>query len=608
MSGPIGRRGFLRGAGLGVAAAAMSSRMAGHANAAPPTLPPGVPSPLLFHSPPMRPFVDDLPSLPVVRGDHLDLTAASTTHRFHRDMGSVPALGYGGMDYLGPTLERRVDEPLTVRFGNAIGTHPFAHDLDTSLHGVDESFRTEPPCSLHLHGGVTPPDSDGHPEQLAFPGQSLVHDYPLRQHAGNLWYHDHAMGITRANVYAGLSGMVLLRDEFDTGEPGNPLGLPAGEFEVPMVLQEKLFTPEGNQSLRSTVVVPQGLWEGGAVGDVGLVNGAVWPQLDVARGLYRFRVLNGASFSLWNLFFGNHMPFWVIGTDHGLLDRPVPVRNLKLEPGERVDLLVDFAQLAPGETVELRNDEPPVFQAAILGEVAMPLFCRFRAGGPRGFTGPVPRRLRGGRGLPAALPAPETPSVVRNLTVSQPYELRLPPAIMALNNLTFDDPDIEMPRQGTVEQWNIINITPDPHPIHIHLVTFRILSRAPLRTVDYQIANPQPPVGVKWTPSAENFLAGPEQPPAEWEAGWKDIVRAEGGTVTRIIVRFPTADELGFDPDAPFSRTAKQSGAGSAGMPAHAGHGMSDHGDDELRGYIWHCHLLDHEDHDMMLKYRTVAG
>ncbi|WP_054814770.1 multicopper oxidase family protein [Nocardia arizonensis] len=595
----IDRRRFIRGVGTAFAATAYGLTTA-RALGAPP---PEVQSPLLFHSPFMRRFVDDLPVPPVVRGGGLDLVAASTTHRFHRDMEPVAALGYGGMEYLGPTIEHRVDEPLTIRFHNRIGAHPFAADMDTSLHGVDESYRTAPPCSLHLHGGVTPPDSDGRPEQLVFPGQDMVHQFPLRQPATALWYHDHAMGITRTNVYAGLAGMMLLRDEFDTGETGNPLGLPAGEFEVPLVLQEKLFTPDGRQNIRSTVIVPQGSWEGGAVGDVGVVNGAVWPQFDVARGLYRFRVLNAGSYSVWNLFFGNHMRFWVIGNDHGLLDAPVAVQNLRLAPGERIDLLVDFSELAGGETVELRNDEQPPFQAAVLGEVAMPLFCRFRVGSARGFTGSVPQRLRGGPGLPPALPPLESPTVVRDVSVSQPYALRNPPAIMTLNNLKFTSPDIEMPRQGTVEQWNIVNITPDPHPIHLHLVNFRILGRTPLRTVDLQMADPQPAVGVKWTPSAEDFLAGPQQPPAPWEAGWKDIVRVDGGTVTRIIVRFPTAEELGFDPDATFPRTTHVHDAGM-----HGGHHGAGAESDELQGYIWHCHLLDHEDHDMMLRYRTVPN
>ncbi|UGT55336.1 multicopper oxidase family protein [Nocardia asteroides] len=587
MEHSIQRRRFLRVAGAGLLGAVAGEAMAATA----------APSPLLFRSPAVEPFVDELPRLPVLRGGRLELVAGTTTHRFHRDLPESPALGYNGMSCLGPTIEHPVGTPLRLRFENRMGEHPLAADMDTTLHGVAESFRAAPPASLHLHGGVTPPGSDGHPEQLVHPGAGIEHEFPFAQEAGHLWYHDHAMGITRVNVYAGLAGTVLLRDEFDTGAPGNPLGLPAGEFEIPLVLQEKLFTADGRQSVRSTPIVPEGRWEGGAVGDVGVVNGKIWPFLPVARGRYRFRVLNAASFSVWNLFFGNRMRFWVIGNDHGLLDAPVPVHDVRLAPGERVDLLVDFTHLAPGEAVDLCNDEAPVFQAAVLGEVAMPRFCRFLVQDRPGFTGAIPGRLRGGAGQPPALPPIETPTVIRDVTVSQPYELRVPPAIMSLNNLRFTSPEIEMPRQGTVERWNIVNITPDPHPIHLHLVTFRILGRAPLRTVDYQLAHPQPPIGQKWAPSAEGFLAGPFQPPAAWEAGDKDIVRVDGGTVTSIVVRFPTAAELGFDPDAPFPRHAPS-----------APHGGQHGGErpDELQGYVWHCHLLDHEDHDMMLKYRIV--
>lgn len=188
------------------------------------------------------------------------------------------------------------------------------------------------------------------------------------------------------------------------------------------------------------------------------------------------------------------------------------------------------------------------------------------------------------------------------MTVSQPYALRVPPAMMTLNNLRWSDPQIETPRQGTVEQWNIINITPDPHPIHLHLVMFRILGRNPLRTVEYQAAHPQPPLGVKWAPSAEDFLAGPMTPPAPWERGWKDTVLVPGGTVTRIIVRFPTAEELGFDPDATFSAAPSLPGA-----PPYPPGAPDPNDADELQGYVWHCHLLDHEDHEMMLRYRTIA-
>lgn len=586
MAGPVSRRSLLGGAALGVGGVA-----AGKAFATPVT---ALPSPLIFHSPKVTPFVDPMPVPPVVTGQEIDLVARTTSHRFHSAWSRSTAFGYGDQSYLGPTIEARAGATTTLTFRNQLGTHPFAADIDTSLHGATDADRTAPRSVLHLHGGVTPPHSDGHTEATIPPGTSYTHTYPQRQEAATLWYHDHAMAITRANVYAGLAGLYLLRDEYDTGRTDNPLGLPAGEFEVPLILQEKIFTAGGQQSLRSTPLVPKGSWEGGAVGDVGLVNGAVWPERAVSRGLYRFRALNAGSFSVWNLFFSNRMQFWVIGNDGGLLDVPVPTTSVLLAPGERIDLLVDFSGLRAGETVVLSNDEKPPNQALIIGEVALKQLCRFRATSAPAFSGPVPSRLRGGPGRPDALPPLEQPVRVRNVTVNQLGELRIPPANMNLNNVPYTSDDIELPRQGDVEQWNIINTTVDPHPIHLHLVHFRILGRQSYDRGQYVLHHPRPKLGTRWAPSAEPYLNGPLVPPAPWEAGKKDVVRIDGMTVTRIIVRWPTADELGFDPDGAFEAPSPA---------AHPGMEM----DSTLRGYMWHCHILDHEDHDMMLRLRTVA-
>ncbi|MFZ2175077.1 MAG: multicopper oxidase domain-containing protein [Rhodococcus sp. (in: high G+C Gram-positive bacteria)] len=599
MTSTLSRRALVRGAvvvaGLAVTPAAV--RGSGRATAQNPELP----RPLMFRSPRLEPFRDAMPIPPSISGSTIEIASRTTSHRFHQDLPHSPALGYGGMDYLGPTIEARAGAETVLHYRNEIGTHPFVADMDTTLHGMSEATRTDPPTSMHLHGGVTPPEFDGHPELITRPGQGYTYKFPNRQPATQLWYHDHAMAITRTNVYAGLAGMYLLRDNFDTGLADNPLGLPSGRHEMPLVLQEKIFTDNGAQSLRSTPIVPEGRWEGGAVGDVGVVNGKAWPELEVDRGLYRFRVINAASYSVWNLYLSNGMRFWVIGAEGGLLDAPVPATHVRLAPAERLDILVDFGQLDPGTYVELRNDEQPPAQAAQIGAVAMPLFCRFKVGTARGFTGPVPHTLRGGRRQPSLLPPVEQPQSFRNLTVSQPFDLRLPPSIMTLNNLRFSSDDIEMPRQRTVEQWNLINVTGDPHPIHIHLVNFRILGRQPLDSFRYTVTNPQPPVGVRWTPSAESYLLGPLIPPQPWESGWKETVRLDPYSVTRLIVRFPTADELGFDPDARFGRSPGAHGGHAAG------HGGSDLQGSDLQGYVWHCHILDHEDHDMMLKYRTIA-
>lgn len=549
--------------------------------------------PLVFRSPPLEPFREQLPTLPVLGGSSLDVRAASTVHRFHPDLPASPALGYGGMDYLGPTVEAHVDQQTTIAYRNDIAGHPLAADFDTRLHGLSELDRTQVSTSMHLHGGATPPESDGHPELIQRPGQELVHHFPNRQEACALWYHDHAMGVTRLNLYAGLAGMYLLRDEYDTGRAGNPLGLPAGEFELPLILQDKIFTDDGRQSVRSYTLVPQGSWDAATPGDVGVVNGKVWPELGVARGLYRLRLVNAASFSVWNLFFTNRMRFWVIGMEGGVLDAPVPTDRVRLAPGERADILVDFGVLEPGATVELCNDEPVPLGVAQRGVQVMPKFCRFVVGAARGFTGTVPQTLRGGGRQPPRLAAIAQPGVVRNVTVMQLSQMFESPSIlMSLNNLRYSSEDIEMPRQGAVEQWNIINVTPEPHPIHLHLVTFRVLGRQPIDTAALTQANPIPPIGSRWTPSADPFAVGPTFAPAPWETGFKDTVIADADSITRIIVRFPTAEELGFDPDAPF------------GMSAHRGHHAQ--APRPLQGYVWHCHMLDHEDHDMMLRYRLV--
>ncbi|TYQ04132.1 UNVERIFIED_ORG: multicopper oxidase [Nocardia globerula] len=175
-------------------------------------------SPLIFYSPPMTPFVDELPRPRVISGTTLSLDAAVHRHQFHRDFDAVPSLGFGGDHYLGPTIECHVGEALTLNFTNRLERHPLADDMDTSIHGVTEDHRLAPPSSLHLHGGVTPPGSDGHPLLAIAPGRSITHHFPNEQHAGHLWYHDHAMGITRLNVYAGLAGQYFLRDDSTPAE------------------------------------------------------------------------------------------------------------------------------------------------------------------------------------------------------------------------------------------------------------------------------------------------------------------------------------------------------------------------------------------------------
>jgi len=303
--------------------------------------------------------------------------------------------GFGGQPYLGPVLEAQSGVPVDVNFVNRLGTHVLAEDLDMTLDGTTIDDAAWPRMVTHLHGGVTEPASDGHPLASVRPGGISAHHYGGGQEATALWYHDHAMGITRLNVYAGLAGQYLLRDRFDTGRSDNPLGLPAGEYELPLVLQDKIFDSHGRLAFRLARYVAEGSWEGGQAGDVPCVNGIAYPTTTVARGLYRLRLLNGSNLRSYKLAFSNGMRFWVVGNDQGLLDAPVALRSVTIAAAERLDLLVDFSGLAPGESLVLANSQKLPAQFLITGaDVRIREIMRFTASAARSRAGTAPLQPR----------------------------------------------------------------------------------------------------------------------------------------------------------------------------------------------------------------------
>jgi FtsP/CotA-like multicopper oxidase with cupredoxin domain len=541
---------------------------------------------LTFPSPELTPYVDEMPVPPVFRGDQT-LDIAASAHRFHRDLPMAPTWSYGGQTYLGPTMEAHTETPTQLVFRNNLGKHLFADDVDPSLDGASEEDRTKPPVSVHLHGAVTRPEMDGHPEDSFLPGTSKTYRHENPQQAANLWYHDHAMGITRLNVVAGLAGMYFLRDKFDTGTSSNTLGLPSGDYEVPLILADRRFHDDGSLNFRTVRYVPQGHWEGGQIGDRMTVNGVVSPYFPVARGRYRFRVLNASNVRTYHLYFANRMPFWVVGNDQGLLNAPASTTSVRVTPGERIDLVVDFSGLGKGESVELTNDQEESASVRLgTGAEVLSDLVRFVGTGSTGDTGQLPARLRGGTRQPASLPPIPKPDRVRVVTLTESPAPHWPPLDMALNNLCYGQDPMVMPREGSTEVWEVVNASLEDHPVHLHLVNMRILNRQNLDINGYLSAYPPPKIGTYWAPPADKFLTGSPQAPAAWEAGPKDTIRCPQNMVTRFVVRFPTADELGFDPDAKF----------------HSAAGM------DLQGYVWHCHIIDHEDECMMARYRLVTG
>ena len=388
---------------------------------------------------------------------------------------------------------------------------------------------------MHVHGAKTGPESDGYPEDWVVPGKSSLYYYPNQQDAATLWYHDHTLGINRLNVYAGLLGAFFIRDGVE-----DALNLPQGKYELPLMLYDRLLTRDA-QLLYPVSPDPQSPWVPELSGNAILVNGKLFPYLEVEPRKYRFRVLNASNARFYHLSFvgktlADNAAFHQIGTDQGLLPAPVPLTSLEIAPGERADIVVDFSEHR-GEQLVLKNDAFIVMQFRVsAGKVtdasSLPPALR-----------PVPR-------------IPESQAVqTRLLTLNEYVNKAGNPVQLLLNASHWRMPVTEKPVLGSTEIWTLINPTNDSHPIHLHLVRFQILDRQPYEPWLFQ------------TKRQLHFL-GPPQPPDPNEAGWKDTVRAHSQMVTRIIVPF----------------------TGFTGR------------------YVWHCHILEHEDNEMMRPYEVVAA
>ncbi|TFI55016.1 hypothetical protein BLD44_006605 [Mastigocladus laminosus UU774] len=542
-------------------------------------------------SPQISKFTETLP-IPFPSGAPTSLTVASSSHSFHKNLGAGPTWGYGGADYLGPTIEVTRGVPLRLTVKNELGPHPLP--IDTRLHGVLESDKTSPRISLHLHGSNTEPQSDGYPTDTFTPGQSYVYNFNNNQEAATLWYHDHALGITGQNVMAGLAGFYLIRDIDDPAGGNGPLGLPSGPpYEIPLVLQDRIFNPDGS------IYHPE-LWEVEFLGDVATVNGKAWPNLNVDRTLYRFRIINGSSSRTYNLKLSSNQPIIQIGTDGGLLNAPVPLSRLLLSSGERADVLIDFSKNLPGDKIVLENEAIAPYPEGrvnmVLGNFLLPEIMQFTVNTVAPAPKVIPQTLRLHK--PLIKPIATTPVQQRFLTL---VEIPSPtgPLVVLLNYVYWDEAEkypemlMERPKVDTVEQWNIINLQPVAHPMHLHLVFFQILNRQKINTTQYTKAyfatGPRtvlthhapggPTVPANYPPPDPTpFAIGPARPPAPNEAGWKDTVLVNPGEVTRLIVPFgaQAAENLPF-------------------------------GNSFTGRYVWHCHMLEHEDNEMMLPFEVVS-
>ena len=295
------------------------------------------------------------------------LTMQQTTQQLHPAFGPVTKVwgyddGTHGTSYPGPTLEVQAGTPTAVEWVNGL---PSEHLLpvDTRL----TAGNSDDPLTLtHFHGGSSPRAADGNPALTPgfAVGATQAVSYPNAQPAAPTWYHDHALGMTRLNVMAGLAGFYLSRDENDTGEEPNPMGVPGGDYEIPLAIQDRLLTADG-QIDYPTQPAPLGPWVPEFFGDNAVVNGAVTPYAEVEPRMYRLRLLNGSNARFYNLrIMGpGSPPMWQIGTEQGLLTKPVRLKSIVLGPGERADVVVDFSRLR-GKSLEVRNASLPPASSA----------------------------------------------------------------------------------------------------------------------------------------------------------------------------------------------------------------------------------------------------
>ena len=500
-------------------------------------------------------------------------TQTVISRQLHPELPPTPIWAYddgSGLDgqfgSFGMAVGARSGIPLTVSYTHDLpATYPAWIPVDTRLTPLGNAVR----LLTHLHGGFVAAHSDGSPAVTPNgfgPGetQTVLYTNQLPQMpASLLWFHDHGLGATRLNVFAGLAAAYILRDVNDTGEEPNPIGIPGGAYEIPLVIQDRQFNVDGTFRY-PTSDIPGVTWIGEYFGDVMLVNGKVWPFLRVEPRIYRFRILNGCNSRILSLDLGR-APVWQIGAEGGMWDVPVPMSELVLAPAERADVLVDFSGLA-GKRLVVRNHRPrkPVSNPAPSLESVM----QIRVGTTVSHAGPdsIPSTLLGGRKADL-----NDPVATRYITLNEidPEEVEWS---LNLNALHFGEaPTTETPRVGTVEDWVYVNLTGDTHPMHVHLVTFQVIGRTPFDVDAYQAAyggDNGVPGGFDPSP----FATGPMIPAEPEERGFKDTVKANPGFFTTIRAKF----------DLPAGVTA----------PQH---------------YVHHCHIVEHEDNDMMRQFTVES-
>ncbi|MGW4202453.1 O-aminophenol oxidase PhsA [Streptomyces sp. NPDC004726] len=573
----------------------------------------------------LTPYADPLTVPEVLRPDEpdvrreIEIALRPTWVRMHSQLPPTLMWGYNGT-VPGPTIEVRRGQRIRIAWTNRIpkgseypvtavevGPTPPGQPLPHNRPGREDVKPNKDVAALpawsvtHLHGAQTGGGNDGWADNSVGFGDAQLAEYPNDHQAVQWWYHDHAMNITRWNVYAGLVGTYLIRDDEE-----DALGLPSGGRELPLILADRNLDTDDDGRLngrllhKTSVLVPSHPETGKPVtlpfvGPYSTVNGTIWPHLDVDAAWYRFRLVNASNARIYNLVLvdedNDPVPGVMrqIGSDGGLLPRPVPVdftdgSPLVVAPAERFDLLVDFRRLA-GRKLRLvnkgRNQRPGVPDPA--DSVPYPQVMEFRVGRAKvadSFTLPevlsgsfrrfdhdhvdhghrlivlTPPATVGGGGHPEIWEMSEIEDADVTVPAEGVIQVQGPDGELRTyrrTSRTFNDGLGITIGEGSYEQWSFLNLGAPVHPMHIHLADFQVLARE-----SYRVSGFDPALGGTRTPVTYDPDRAWPVPPNE--QGWKDVFRVSSAELVKVMGHF----------DGAYGR------------------------------FMYHCHLLEHEDMGMM--------
>jgi blue copper oxidase len=380
-----------------------------------------------------------------------------------------------GDNILGPVIKASAGETVNVQLQNQLSEE----------------------TNIHWHGLILPENMDGHPKDVVQPGEQLNYNLPIQQRAGTYWYHPHPHQRTAKQVFMGLAGMFIVNDEEEAS-----LNLPSGEFEIPLIIQDKRFSGSSLNYAPTRDEVMSGY-----LGEQIIVNGVHSPVLNIASAWYRLRLLNGSTARVYNAAFSNNATFYIIGADGGLLREPEPVTSIMIGPGERVDILVDFSGMSIGQEIFLMSNK----------------FSRYNAQGRQNYK---IMKFRVDRSASQNFSLPSSLSIIHPVSHTEAvrtrtYDVSAMPgneggghasAGHTINGRTFEMERIdETVTGGTVEVWEFDNMMGEEiHPMHIHGVQFQVLHRM----------------------GGRNEIIATEK-------GWKDTVLLMPGEKVSVIMRFP---------------------------------------------------------------------